>query len=510
MKKKKMIKLLESMQEELNKRNRVDRIYDFLNPKGRRKKRGSNILPQSEELNEERRREAINTARDLYNNVTEVYWAVNRYVKAVTGFVFQPTTRDRDLANRLTAFYERFNRTADITGRYTYEQLLRLWELREVLDGDVLKVRLQSGQFETIHGDWIRNCYSDGNWVNGVKVNEYGAPLAYSVWRQTSNGQEIKRIIDAKNAYLKFHSDGRIDSYRGVSPLISAFAEFQDVKEIKTYTNTKVKLESILALAIKRHFGKYDYGFMAGDYSLGSTGVPITDEVMGEESTGSSGSNSSGTTLANAGGNSGQVELNREFDLGEAEDGATIIDLIDDESITPITPQTPSSSFQSFYDMSVKTGFKALNIPRSFADESISNYNSMRCASMQFEDSIEDEIEKNHNEIENDILFAMNIAWINGNLQLPEGVTPSANLFKLIHKRRRIIDADREFRSYGIGITNGFWSFEDTCNALGKDAYDIIDSNARILEYAKSKGVNLPCIQPLGVEEINNDKSNAE
>lgn len=502
-----MLKLLESMQRELKAKNRIERTYDFLNPKGRRKKRGSTIKPQYEELDEEKRREAIVTARDLYNNVTEVYWAVNRYVKAVTGFVFQPTTRDRKLAARLTDFYEQFNATADITGRYTYEQLLRLWELREILDGDVLKVRLASGQFETIHGDWIRNCQYDGNWVNGVKVNEYGAPLAYSVLRQTSDGKEIKRIIDAKNAYLKFHSDGRIDSYRGVSPLISAFAEFQDCKEIKTYTNTKVKLESILALAIKRHFGKYDYGFMAGDYSLGSTGVAITDDVMGEESTGSN-SIQSGTTLADSG-NAGDIELNREFDLGEADEGATIIDLINDESITPVTPQTPSSSFQGFYDMSVKTGYKALDIPGSFADESISNYNSMRCASMQFEDSTEDEVEKNHNEIMNDILFAMNIAWVNGNLELPEGVSPSKKLFKLIHKRRRVIDADREFKSYGIGVTNGFWSFEDTCNMLGKDAYEIIDSNARVLEYAKAKGVSLPCIQPFGTE-IDNDKSDAK
>lgn len=509
MKKKQLAALVKELKERNEKNEKrlasalQNRTYDFLTTKGRRKDRGSTIKAQHEELDHNKRNKAINTARDMYNNVIECYWAVNRYVNAVTGFTFQPTTKDRELAQRLIDFYERFNETADVTGRYTYNELLRLWELRQIIDGDVLKIRLMSGQIETIHADWIQtgNQPANENWIDGVRVDEYGKPIAYSIIRQTAKGKEVKRIIDARHAYLKFHSDGRIDSYRGVSPLVSALAEFQDVKEIKTYTNTKVKLESILALAIKRTSGKYDYGYQVGDYALGSSGVPITDAVAGEpdSGTGSVGTSSVITdpTL------SADDELNRNFELPDAETGAAIVDTIGDETVSNITNQTPSSSFKDFYDMSVKTAYKALDIPGSFADESLSNYNSMRCASMQFEDSTEAEVEKNGKEITSDLVWAMRLAVANGQLQLPAGVEPSAKLFKLIHKRRRIIDADREFKSFGIGVSNGFWSFEDTCNMLGKDAYDVIDSNAKIMEYARNKGVSLPCITPIGQEGNN-------
>lgn len=503
MKKKKLAALVKQLQAQNDENAKrlasalQNRTYDFLTTKGRRRDRGSTIKPQSEELNAQNRCKMINTARDMYNNVIECYWAVNRYVNAVTGFTFQPTTKDRDLAQRLLDFYNRFNETADVTGRYTYNELLRLWELRQIIDGDVLKIRLISGQIETIHADWIQTISQKAgeNWIDGVRVDEYGRPIAYSIVRQTSQGKEVKRIIDANHAYLKFHSDGRIDSYRGVSPLVSALAEFQDVKEIKTYTNTKVKLESILALVIKRTSGKYDYGYQVGDYALGSSGVPITDAVAGEPETGNVTSSQviSDPSLT-------EPELNRNFELPDAEAGAAIVDTIGDESVSNVTNQTPSSSFKDFYDMSVKTAYKALDIPGSFADESLSNYNSMRCASMQFEDSTEAEVEKNGKEITNDLVWAMRLAVANGQLVLPAGVEPSAKLFKLIHKRRRIIDADREFKSFGIGVSNGFWSFEDTCNMLGKDAYDVIDSNAKIMEYARNKGVSLPCITPVGGE----------
>lgn len=503
MKKKKLTALVKELKAQNDKL--IQRGYDFLNTKGRRADRGSTIKPQSEELDAEKRRKAIVTARDIYNNVIECYWAVNRYVAAVTGFVFQPTTKDRDLAQRLLDFYNRFNETADVTGRYTYSELLRLWELRQIIDGDVLKIRLMSGQIETIHADWIQTIDEPAGetWVDGVRIDDYGRPLAYGIVRQTSRGKEIKRIIDAKHAYLKFHSDGRIDSYRGVSPLVSALAEFQDCKEIKTYTNTKVKLESILSLAIKRNTSKYDYGFQVGDYALGSSGVAITNDVAGEPSTGSTGTSNSVITDPTL---SADDELNRNFELPDAEQGAAIVDIVGDETVNPISNQTPAASFKDFYDMSVKTAYKSLDIPGSFSDESLSNYNSMRCASMQFEDSTEAEVEKNHKEMVSDIVWAMRLAVASGNLVLPDGVEPSEKLFKLIHKRRRIIDADREFKSFGIGVSNGFWSFEDTCNMLGKDAYEVIDSNARIMEYAKSKGVSLPCIT--GINEDGTQTAN--
>lgn len=504
-------KKLEAQLQKLQQQNArlVQRTYDFLNTKGRRRDRGSTIKPQFEELNTEGRRKAINTARDIYNNVIEASWAINRYVAAVTGFVFQPTTKDRDLAQRLIDFFNRFDATADVTGRYTYTELLRLWELRQIIDGDVLKVRLMNGQIETIHADWIETTKEGKGetWVDGVRVDDYGRPLAYSIRRQTSNGKNVERIIDAAHAYLKFHSDGRIDSYRGISPLVSALAEFQDCREIKTYTNTKVKLESILALAIKRTTSKYDYGFQVGDYALGSSGVPITNDVAGEPSSGTTSAASSIITDPTL---TADSELNRNFELPTADQGAAIVDIVGDESVSPISNQTPSASFKDFYAMSVKTALKALDIPGSFADESISNYSSMRCAAMQFEDSTEAEVEKNAREMTSDLVWAMRLAVANGNLILPSGVEPSEKLFKLIHKRRRIIDVDREFKSYNEGITSGFWSFEDTCNMLGRDAYEVIDSNARIMEYAKEKGVSLPCITPIEQQQQNENISNPQ
>ena len=443
--------------------------YDFRNTKGRRKDRGTTVYSTAYAYDPQTRTAATEAGRELYRSSSDFRWLVDFYVSNVTGFTFRPSTSDPDLNRRLQDFYDDFNATADIQGLRTYEELTELWETRSLIDGDVLKVRLETGQFETIHGDWIatpRKTNEGELWRDGILVDAFGRPLEYSIYKAVERGKAVEQRIAAEHCQLVRYTEKLVDNYRGVSPLTTTLANFQDVLELLSFTTSKIKLESLLALAITRRSSQPGLGSLTGSFDAVEPAASTPATVQNEE------------------------ELHRTLDTQQP--GIQVLDLIDDEQITNIANGTPNSTFSSYYELLLRSSFKALKVPFSFYNEALSNYSSLRVAYMQFLDAIKPQIERNLRLVQQDILWALQVAWLSGRLVLPEGVTPSKDLFKLTHKRRRVIDADRDVKAQITGVSAGLWSLESACAELGYDLDEVIAANAKAKEQAEQHGLSLP------------------
>lgn len=450
--------------------------YDFRNAKGRRKDRGTTVYSTATAYDQTTRHAAIEAARELYRSSSDFRWLVDFYVGNVTGFTFRPCTDDAATNKRLLDFFDEFNNTADIQGQRTYEELAELWATRSLLDGDVLKIRLESGQLETIHSDWIQTPNkpaADELWRDGVLVDAFGRPLAYNISKAVERGKPVERRIDAAHCRLLRYTEKLVDNYRGVSPLTTTLANFQDILELLSFTTSKIKLESLLALAITRQSSQPGLGSLTGSFDIpdGNANTPVSVED--------------------------EAALNRTLDTQKP--GVQILDLIDNEQVQSIANGTPNSTFSGYYELLLRSSFKALKVPFSFYDESFSNYSSLRIAYLQFLDGIKPTIARNLREVEADLVWAMQLAWLSGRLILPDGVTPTKDLFRLIHKRRRVIDADRDVKAQAAGVKNGFWSLDSACAELGFDLDEVMNANAKAKQQAESLGLDLPLFR--GSEE---------
>lgn len=436
--------------------------FSFLRPDGRRPDHGSNLEPLSVQLDQHGRDKAQVLSRDLYTDSNIFTWAINFHTTHTTCFAFQPYSTDDGFNRALNDYYDYVNQTLDITGRYTFEELREVWEIRRVLDGDILLVKTQSGEVQTIQSDWIRSDDKDG-WVQGIQLNEYGRALAYAVERDTTRGRVVRAEIPATHAIFSAYYDPRIDSYRGVSPYISSFADFDDIEILSGFMMAKIKIEAILGIGIKKQHSSTPFNFNNQSFT-GETGDSDTDAPAPR----------------------------RKWNLTGG--GVKLLDLLPGEDITQFGQTSPSSSYQQYLLSSVQKALKPLDIPMTLYQENLSNYYCSRAAYGLYRFANRRKTNYNQRLYTSLFRWRMAVDVLNGTFSIPSGMLIRDVPIKFILEDHSVLDMDKEMRGWGLAVQNGFSSPQEACAARGKDFYKVIDETAKAVQYATEKGVSLGCI----------------
>ena len=322
-------------------------------------------------------------ARDLYRNFSVAAWAIRKHLDYVSSFTFQAMTDDagvnEELEN-LIAYYSR-PQNCDAAGRHSLRRMIRLAEARRVIDGDMFFVKLNNGRLQAIEGDRVRdpgaNAVSDADYVHGVKIGPGGRLQSIAIHkRRDQGGYEFERDVPARN-FLHLGYFDAFDQIRGVSPLASAIAPFQDSLEIKDLTLAKAKVHSLFALAITREMSDMD-----------------DDD--------------------------GDEETDYSIDFGK---GPVQLDLDPGDKAEFLESKHPSTEFQSFMLTTLQAALKALDLPWSMFDESYANYSGARAAIQGYLMTVKSKRE-DLKEILNRITgWRLQKFIASGALQLPAGMT---------------------------------------------------------------------------------------
>ena len=168
----------------------------------------------------------------------------------MSNFSFQMRTQSPELNAQVEALMAQHSRPAncDAAGRHPLPKMIRLFEARRTIDGDVFALKLRGGKIQAIEGDRIaspsgRDVGDPTAWVNGVKTNGAGRALAYGLCNRTSGGSlEWSRSIRA-GSVIQHGFFERFDQVRGISPLASAINSFQDLYEGVDLALAKRKVE---------------------------------------------------------------------------------------------------------------------------------------------------------------------------------------------------------------------------------------------------------------------------
>jgi capsid protein len=447
--------------------------YDSVNPGTKRKSVSSILKHEDRQLKNNDRHKIIGSTRNLCRNFALVAWAIRKHLDYVSAFDFQMRTDDDDLNNQIESLMKVWQRPAncDVCGRHSFSKMLRMFESRRTVDGDVFALKLQTGSLQAIEGDRIRQPdqnTSDGTWYNGIRVNLAGATAEYALWDRdnVSDRFQFSRNVPARNMIQHGYFD-RFDQVRGVSPLAAAINSFQDVYEGIDYALAKMKVEQLFALVFKRD----------AEVGMGTT----------------SGTESEGYEV-NFG--NGPVQL----DLNPGDDAQFL------------KTDNPGSNTREFINMVLSIAMKALDLPYNFFDESHTNFFGSRSAWLLYDRSCQ------HKRADVLELLRKVTVWklqqwiVSGDLRLPQGMTVGDLQFEWVHRGMPWWDPAKEINGAVAAIKAGLDNPYRICKETGRGEYEEnVDAIAKAMAYAREKGVPLefvmqpePVVEP--VVEPNNSR----
>jgi capsid protein len=331
-------------------------------------------------LDSQKRRRVIEGARELNRNFSVAAWAIRKHLDYVSTFTFQANTDDPVFNERLEALMNWYNRpiNCDIAGRHSLRRMVRLAEMRRVLDGDVFLVKLRDGRLQAIEGDRVRSPDNRVdpmyNWVHGIKVGAGGSMNRVAVWSRSLDGQyTFERDISAGNVIQLAYFDS-FDQVRGVSPLTSAIASFQDSLEVTDYARAKAKITQLFALAITREMADDDAELYGDEYKV---------------------------------------------DLGR---GPVKLELDPGDKAEFLESRHPSTEFQAFLTLSLQAALKSLDIPWSFYDEAYTNFFGSRAALIQYQQACKSKREDLKEMLDRITVWKIQQWMAAGILSMPAGV----------------------------------------------------------------------------------------
>jgi capsid protein len=448
-------------------RNRLTRQfssgYDAVKGGTKRKAVSSILKHEDRQLKNADRHKMVGSTRNLCRNFALVAWAIRKHLDYVSAFDFQMRTEDDALNVQIETLMKTWQRPAncDAAGRHPFGKMLRMFEGRRTIDGDVFALKLQGGKLQAIEGDRLRQpdkIEQGETWFNGIKVNRMGAATTYALWDRTdSSGFNFARQISARNMIHHGYFE-RFDQVRGVSPLSSAINSFQDVYEGIDYALAKMKVEQLFALTFSR------------DADMGMNGT------SGNDATG------------------------YEVDFGK---GPVQLDLNAGDTAQFLKSDNPGSNTREFINTVLSIALKALDLPYNFFDEAHTNFFGSRSAWLLYDRSCQHKRADVLQFLRKVTVWKLQQWIISGELQLPAGSTVGDLQFEWVHRGMPWWDPAKEINGAVAAIKAGLDNPYRICKETGRGEYEEnVDAIAKAMAYATEKGVPLEFVmQPVPVVE---------
>jgi capsid protein len=181
------------------------------------------------------------------------------------GFHAQPSTSDADWNARALAYWNEATKRIDVTGRFSFNDLLRIAERRWVVDGDffLAKVRNGAGTAKLQGIEAHRVCdplegEPPAGMYDGVQTGAYGEITAYNVIRSDGSSRQI-----LANAMMHVYDPEFVSGVRGLPILQHSWNDLQDHLEILALEKKAVKDHSHITRVLKRGGG--EFGDMANE-----------------------------------------------------------------------------------------------------------------------------------------------------------------------------------------------------------------------------------------------------
>lgn len=420
------------------------------------------ISPKSEdrELNPSERSKLITLARDIERNFSLAGYAIRKHLQSVAYYQFFCDSPDTAFNDRLTYLVKDWMDNCDITDRHAFDELIYIIERLRLVDGDVALLRTSENKIQIIEGDRIKDPQDNTlqeRWTHGVRTDEIGRALEYSVWDRTKSDNMVYQTKIAADHIDLLGYFVRADQIRGISPLAPALRMFSMLEDALNLSLNKAKIEQSIGLVTR----------LIGDSTLAPSPQPLAEREKG-------------------------IDLAARETFGK---GILHLSLRDGEDASLLSSSNPSQNFLNFCEQVIRLVLASIDVPYSFYDGSAQTFFSGRGELEQYIDSVEHKQAPTIRMLNRWITRWLLPNWIlSGAIDLPAGQTvddvaqyygwSGAGL-----PTWRLIEYGKDA---GSAISLGLISPKELVSSYGFNPRKNLEDVAEYVRLAKEFGIELP------------------
>ena len=410
-------------------------------------------------------------ARDLERNSDIMNSVTGAYKRNVigSGFQLQANTGNQKKNKELEDLWSRWckARNCDVTGTQSLNQILRMAVVRKKVDGGILFVKrytsegivpFQLQMMEVDELDTMINA-SEGQKnriVGGIEYNQYNKPVAYYFRQYGIDGFSIGETvrIPAKDVIF-YYTKKRPSQIREMSDMTPTVTRIRDTNEFMTAVSVKERIAACLSVFIKK--------------SLPPVGIGRT-----------------GSNAANAGQHSYDGKTLTPGMIKELNAGDEV------QVVNPTGQATDATSYTKLQQRLIGSG-QGLSYEATSRDMSETNYASARQGMIEDEMTYQEE-EEAILEILDEIYETFVISCVlAGKITLSDfwNKKDSYMAHGWVKQPKKWIDPLKESSATKTALNTGQKTYKQIAAEAGKDWRQQIDDTAEVIEYARSKGVDM-------------------
>jgi len=446
--------------------------YNAIENKGRRQAPQTRVKHEQVVLKSRDRLKLYATAQDQMRNHALVAWMVRKHLDYVSKFHFSFRTENHVLDAQVNRIFRWHGapKNLDYMGRFGRDEMFRMFELEKVLCGDAGLLKLPGLKLQAIEADEIGGCTGSPDNTNdsGIMVDGMGVPVGYCLRKRLDRGEgyEFARTADIDEMIFDAYWTRFKSQYRGVSPLSTAINTIQDLSEAFEFNLVKAKMHALFGVAITR---KADENEGAFGGAFGATAE---------------------TEAATATASQTELDLNPR--------SINVLDMEPGSDVKTIESGTPSAEFVEGSYLFIHIAMCALDIPITCFDSRRSSFSARIADLNEYAVSADSKRTKNRYVRQAYSDWVLEQIWND-----PETPWPLRKIAESAGMRLRDVQEEVEWIPNGepwmdkykqiqgdeLAISLCLDNSIDAARRKGSDVFENIAKQARVLEYAKARGV---------------------
>lgn len=427
-------------------------------------------------------------ARDLERNSDIMNAVVGAYKRNVVGggYHVEVRTEDQELNKQIEQAWKRWckKQNCDITGTQSLNQIIRMAVERKKIDGGILFVKrytsdgfvpfkLQMIEVDELDTGTVQPKYKGNKVVGGIEYNSFNKPVGYFIRQYDIDGYSQREAVwvDAKDVIFYF-TKKRPSQLREMSDMAPTIPRIRDVNEFMTAVSVKQRIEACLAVFIKKGIPPTS--------GIGRGNNPQSDKVSYD-----------GKMLT-----PGMI---KEMNVGD-----------EVQVVNPTGQGADATSFTKLQQRLIGAG-QGISYEATSRDMSESTYSSAR------QGLIEDDLTYMEDkelliEVLDEIYETFLIsAVLCGAISIPKFWNEKERYLahEWIQEPKQWIDPYKESNANMIALKTGQKTYKQIAAEAGRDWRTQVDDMAEILEYGKTKGIDLGGVL-FGIKESNAPQSDED
>ena len=408
-------------------------------------------------------------ARDLERNSDMMNAVIGAFKRNVVGggYRMQATTGNPELNKQIEQAWKKWckKQNCDVTGQQSFNQIIRMAVARKKVDGGILFVKRYTKegylpfQLQMIEVDELDNTQTTpkkkGNKVvGGIEYNSYNKPQGYYIRQYGLDGYSLMEPVYIKAEDVIFYfTKKRPTQVREISDMAPTIPRIRDANEFMVAVSVKERIAACLSVFIKKVLPTSGIGRTGGsaDQRTSYEGKTITPGMI--------------------------KELNAGDEI---------------QVVNPTGQSADATTFTKLQQRLIGAG-QGISYEATSRDMSESNYSSTR------QGLIEDELTYKEDkelliEIMTEIYETFLIsAVLAGELSIPDFWTKKDIYMshEWIQAPKAWIDPAKESTANKTALASGQKTFKQIAAENGRDWQEQIDDMVEVIEYGKSKGIDL-------------------